>query len=105
MRSCSDVKLVSCASCVRLRVSVSDFIRVAGSDYFIDGSGIVCSHTILTVIESADFAGRRLTLEHVVVPDDGSIWRSVGSEAFIELSPVGPDSATMIIPVSEVSVQ
>lgn len=105
MHSGSDAKLTSCASCVQLRVSVSDFIPIAGSDYFVDGYGVVYSHTILTVLEPADFAGRKLTIEHVAVPDDGSIWRSVGDEAFIELSPVGLESTTVIIPASQVTIK
>lgn len=95
----------SCSSCVRFKVSVSKFIRVAGSDNFVDGYGFVYSHTILTVIEPVELLGRRLTVEHTAVPDDGSIWLSVGEEAFIELSPVGLESPTVIIPAREVRIQ
>lgn len=95
----------SCPSCVKLRVLVSEFVRIAGSDDFVEGYGVVYSHTILTVIEPAALSGRKLTIEHTAVPAGGSIWRSVGAEAIIELSPVGLQSPTVIIPAGEVDIR
>ena len=93
------------SKCVRLKVVVSKFIPVASADDFVGGYGVVYSHTILTVIEPGDLSGRRLTIEHTSMPEEGSIWRSVGEEAVIALPPFGLESLTVIIPVREVRVQ
>lgn len=105
MKSKEEAASDSCSTCVELRVVVAEFIPIAGSDNFIDGFGMVYSHTILKLIEPPEFFGRSLTIEHTVMPETDSIWRSVGCEAFIELSPVGLESPTVIVPAREVTIR
>ena len=95
----------SCSKCVRLKVVVSKFIPVATTDDFVEGYGVVYSHTILSVIEPVDLSGRKLTIEHTSMPEEGSLWRSVGEEAVIALRPFALESLTVIIPVREVRIQ
>jgi hypothetical protein len=84
---------------VRFKVVVSEFIPLASSDSFIDGSGVVYSHTMLSVIEPAMHFGRELTIEHVGSPDEGSEWSAVGTELIIDLPAFVLESPGLIIPV------
>lgn len=90
------------AAPVQLKVVVSEFIPLAGSDSFFDGSGIVYSHTLLSVVEPVTHFGRHLTIEHVVLPQEGSLWNAVGTELVIELPVYVLQVRDLIIPVGSV---
>lgn len=86
---------------MRFKVQVAEFIPIASSDSFIDGYGVVYSHTMLSVIEPAEHYGRRITIEHTTLPEEGSLWRAVGEEALIDLPDAVLKFPRMMIPVSE----
>lgn len=79
----------------------SEFIPIVSSDSFIDGYGVVYSHTIFSVIEPAEHYGRRITVEHTALPEEGSLWRAVGEEVVIDLPGAVLKFPGMMIPVSE----
>ena len=89
------------AQLMRFRAQVSEFIPIASSDSFIDGYGVVYSHTMLSVIEPAEHYGRRITIEHTTLPEEGSLWRAVGEEALVDLPDAVLKFPRMMIPVSE----
>lgn len=86
---------------MRFKVRVSEFIPIASSDSFIDGYGVVYSHTILWVIEPAEHYGRKIIVEHTALPEEGTLWRSVGEEALVDLPDAVLKFPKMIIPVFE----
>jgi hypothetical protein len=86
---------------MRFRVQITEFIPIASSDSFIDGYGVVYSHTILSVIEPAEQHGRRIIVEHTALPEEGSLWRAVGEKALIDLPDAVLKFPGMMIPVSE----
>lgn len=86
---------------MRFRVQITEFVPIASSDSIIDGYGVVYSHTILSVLEPAEQHGRRITIEHTALPDEGSLWRAVGEETLIDLPDAVLKFPRMMIPVSE----
>lgn len=98
-RTDSDVTVTGQA--MRFKVQVAEFIPIASSDSFIDGSGVVYSHTIFSVIEPDEHYGRRITVEHTAMPEEGSLWRAVGEEALVDLPDAVLKFPQMMIPASE----